>query len=61
MDVTRPSCGGYTVEKTLGMGGNAVVKLVSKVDGGERKEFAMKIFEPHQSNYAAGGKFDKDW
>ena len=63
MDVTRPSCGGYTVEKTLGMGGNAVVKLVSKVDGdsGERKEYAMKIFEPHQSNFAAGGKLDKNW
>jgi len=37
------TCGDYTITRTLGFGGNAVVKLVEK--GGV--EYAMKIFEPH--------------
>lgn len=37
------TCGEYEIIRTLGIGGNAVVKLVKK--GG--KEFAMKIFEPN--------------
>ena len=37
------TCGDYEVLRTLGYGGNAVVKLVQK--GGV--EYAMKIFEPH--------------
>ena len=41
--IVRPSCGGYKIIRTLGKGGNAVVKLVEK-DG---QNFAMKIFEPH--------------
>ena len=39
----RPSCNGFRILRTLGKGGNGVVKLVEK-DG---KEYAMKIFEPH--------------
>ena len=37
------TCGDYEVLRTLGSGGNAVVKLVQK----EGIEYAMKIFEPH--------------
>lgn len=37
------TCGDYQVVRTLGFGGNAVVKLVER--GGV--EYAMKIFEPH--------------
>ena len=37
------TCGDYTITRTLGFGGNAVVKLCEK--GGV--EYAMKIFEPH--------------
>ena len=37
------TCGDYEITRTLGFGGNAVVKLVEK-DG---VEYAMKIFEPH--------------
>jgi len=37
------TCGDYEIKRTLGFGGNAVVKLVEK--GGT--EYAMKIFEPH--------------
>ena len=37
------TCGDYNITRTLGFGGNAVVKLVEK-DG---IEYAMKIFEPH--------------
>ena len=36
------TCGNYRILRTLGAGGNAVVKLVEK--NGE--EYAMKIFEP---------------
>lgn len=39
----RPSCNGFKILRTLGKGGNGVVKLVEK-DG---QEYAMKIFEPH--------------
>ena len=39
----RPSCNGFKILRTLGKGGNGVVKLVEK-DG---HEYAMKIFEPH--------------
>ena len=39
----RPSCNGFKILRTLGKGGNGVVKLVEK-DG---NEYAMKIFEPH--------------
>ena len=44
----RPSCNGYKILKTLGKGGNGVVKLVEK----NGHEFAMKIFEPHPSERA---------
>ena len=36
------TCGGYNILRTLGAGGNAVVKEVEK-DG---NHYAMKIFEP---------------
>ena len=39
------TCGDYEIIRTLGSGGNAVVKLCQK--GGV--EYAMKIFEPHPS------------
>ena len=35
------TCGGYTIIKTLGKGGNSVVKLVEK----DEKLYAMKIFK----------------
>ena len=41
--LSRPTCDGYKILRTLGEGFNSVVKLVEK-DG---KTFAMKIFEPH--------------
>ena len=41
----RPRCNGFRILRTLGKGGNGVVKLVEK-DG---QEYAMKIFEPHPS------------
>ena len=44
----RPSCNGYKILRTLGKGGNGVVKLVEK----NGHEFAMKIFEPHPSERA---------
>lgn len=37
------TCGDYTITRTLGFGGNAVVKLCEK----QGVEYAMKIFEPH--------------
>ena len=37
------TCGDYEILRTLGYGGNAVVKLVQK----QGTEYAMKIFEPH--------------
>ena len=48
MDSTGPRCGDYRILRTLGKGGNAVVKLVEK--GGV--EYAMKIFEPHAADKA---------
>ena len=41
----RPSCGGFRIVRTLGKGGHGVVKLVEK----NGQEFAMKIFEPHET------------
>ena len=40
-ELERPNCGGYQILKTLGAGGNAVVKLV--VGNGNKR--AMKIFQ----------------
>ena len=45
----RPSCGGFKILKTLGKGGNAVVKLAEDKDG---NRYAMKIFEPHPDEKA---------
>ena len=39
-NVATPTCGDYTVIRTLGYGGNAVIKLVEK-DG---IQYAMKIY-----------------
>ena len=45
----RPHCGGYQILRTLGQGGNAVVKLVEGAGG---RRYAMKIFEPHADDKA---------
>ena len=45
IDSDRPSCGGFTIVRTLGKGGHGVVKLVEK----NGQQFAMKIFEPHET------------
>ena len=41
----QPTCGGYTILKTIGDGGTASIKLVEK-DGAR---YAMKIFTPGDS------------
>ena len=46
----RPQCGGYQIVRTLGQGGNAVVKLVEGAGG---HQYAMKIFEPHAADKAS--------
>ena len=46
-NTTRNTCGGYTIIKTIGVGGNAPVKLVEK-DG---QQYAMKIMTPGQAGW----------
>ena len=41
VDKTEASCAGYTILRTLGWGGNAVVKLVEK----DEQLYAMKMFK----------------
>ena len=41
------TCGGYTIIRTIGVGGNAPVKLVEK-DG---QQYAMKIMTPGQAGW----------
>ena len=41
VDKAENNCGGYTILKTLGKGGNSVVKLVEK----DQQLYAMKIFK----------------
>ena len=51
--VEKASCGGYTILKTLGRGGNAVVKLVEKDDEVDGQCYAMKIFKTERMGNAA--------
>ena len=44
----RSTIAGYKIHRTLGKGGNAVVKLVEK----DNHKYAMKIFEPHKDDVA---------
>ena len=48
VDKAGATCGGYTILKTLGRGGNAVVKLVEK----DNQLYAMKIFKSEKFGQA---------
>ena len=44
-----PNCGGYTIIKTIGVGGHAPVKLVEK----DNQQYAMKIMTPDKKEWKA--------
>ena len=45
----KPYCDNYKILRTLGRGGNAVVKLVER----RGKQYAMKLFQPHKTEREA--------